>query len=289
MIPPSFVRSMTLRRVCCAFLAAAMIVAIEARPAAWGAVGHHIVARIAWALMTPAARDRANELLDKGGFDAFVAAGTWADEVRQDRPATYNWHFVNIHVSESAYDAAKHCAASDRGDCVVAAIARLRAQIVDADSTPLQRTEALKFLIHFVGDLHQPLHTFDNRDRGGNDVRVAALRGDDGRPTNLHAVWDTALINLSPESEAARAERLLIGWAPRTAIADLDVVKWVEGNRDISRDVAYKYPGFAPTGPPPDPVALDEAYRKAAVDVIDRQLQLGGARLAGLLNALLDR
>ena len=280
---------MTLRRVCSTVAAAVLLVSLSSRPAAWGAVGHHIVARIAWALMTPVARERASVLLDKGGFDAFVASATWADEVRADRPATYNWHFVNIHVTESVYDAAKHCPATDRGDCVVAAIARLRAEILDAGSTPVQRSEALKFLVHFVGDLHQPLHTFDNRDRGGNDVRVAALRGDEGRPTNLHAVWDTALINLSPESEAARAERLLIAWAPRTAIVDLDVVKWIESNREISRDVAYRYAGFAPTGPPLEPVTLDEAYRKAAIEVIDRQLQLGGARLAGLLNSLLDR
>src|SRR6187397_2686238 len=82
---------------------------------AWGAQGHHVVARIAWALMTPLARERASALLavqgdqPSQGMDAFVAAATWADDVRQDRPATYNWHFVNIHVSETKYDATRHC------------------------------------------------------------------------------------------------------------------------------------------------------------------------------------
>ena len=268
---------------------AALLLSQWARVLAWGAIGHHVVARIAWAHLTPAARDRVNDLLraDGGGLDAFVRASTWADEVRDARPETYNWHFVNIHVSEGRYDALRHCPATDRGDCVVAAIARARADLVDAARSPVQRTEALKFLIHFVGDLHQPLHTIDNRDRGGNDVRVAALRGDEGRGTNLHAAWDTGLINLSPETESARAERLLVDLASRPVSVDLEVVKWVEANHEVAVRFVYRYPGFSPAGPPADPVGLDEAYRQAAAPVIDRQLQIGGARLAALLNSLL--
>jgi hypothetical protein len=158
---------------------------------------------------------------------------------------------------------------------------------VDPGQTPVQRTEALKFLVHFVGDIHQPLHTIDNHDRGGNDVRVAALRGEEGRATNLHSAWDTGLINLSAETEAARAERLLIDLASRPVGAGLDVVAWLEDNHDVAVRTVYTYPGFTPTGPPADPVTLDEAYRAAAMPVIDRQLQLGGARLAALLNALI--
>ena len=254
---------------------------------AWGAQGHHVVARIAWALMTPAARDRASALLDAQGMDAFVAAATWADEVRPDRPATYNWHFVNIHVSETTYDAVRHCASTERGDCVIAAIARLRAELVDASRIPALKAESLKFLIHFVGDMHQPLHTIDNKDRGGNDVKVEALRGEDGRATTLHGAWDTGLINLSDETEAARAQRLLVDLASRPVAVDLDVVKWAEGNHDVATKVVYRYPGFTPAGPPATAVTLDAAYRAAAAQVIDRQLQLGGARLAALLNSLL--
>ena len=88
------------------------------------------------------------------------------------------------------------------------------------------------------------------------------------------------MINLSAETEAARAERLLIDLASRPIQTDLDVVKWAEGNHDIALKVVYRYPGFVPTGPPVNPVALDESYRKAAIEVIDRQLQLGGVRLA---------
>jgi hypothetical protein len=253
---------------------------------AWGAQGHHVVARIAWVLMTETARNRASELLghqDGQGMDAFVAAATWADEVRQDRPATYNWHFVNIHVSEAKYDAARHCAPTDRGDCVVAAIARLRAELRDPARSATLKAESLKFLIHFVGDLHQPLHTIDNKDRGGNDVKVEALRGEDGRATTLHGAWDTGLINLSDETEAARAQRLLTD-AP--VVADLDVVKWVEANHSVATQIVYRYPGFTPAGPPATAITLDTDYRLAAAKAIDRQLQIGGARLAALLNSL---
>lgn len=273
-----------------AIAAATFWLAGAATVAAWGAQGHHVVARIAWALMTPAARDRASALLDaqgRPGMDAFVAAATWADDVRQDRPATYNWHFVNIHVSEKTYDAARHCTQTERGDCVVAAIARLRAELVDPNQSPALKAESLKFLIHFVGDLHQPLHTIDNRDRGGNDVKVEALRGEDGRATTLHGAWDTGLINLSTETEVARAERLIIDLASHPVAADLDVVKWAEGNHDVATRVVYGFPGFTPAGPPATAITLDADYRAAAMKVIDRQLQLGGARLAALLNSLI--
>src|SRR5436190_7976117 len=71
---------------------------------AWGAVAHHVVARVAWALLTPAAKTQASTLLE-GGQEAFVSAATWADEVRSARPETYNWHFVDIPVGETRYDA----------------------------------------------------------------------------------------------------------------------------------------------------------------------------------------
>jgi hypothetical protein len=116
------------RVACAAFIAGLIVLAPAVVPVgAWGAQGHHIVARIAWALMAPAAREHASALLDGGGMDAFVASATWADDVRSERPGTYNWHFVNIPVSEGHYDAARHCPPTERGDCVVAETARLRA------------------------------------------------------------------------------------------------------------------------------------------------------------------
>jgi hypothetical protein len=217
-----------------------------------------------------------------------VAAATWADEVRSDRPETYNWHFVDIPYGEARYDASRDCPATEKGDCVIAAIARERADLADSGKTAVLRAEALKYLIHFVGDLHQPLHAIDDKDRGGNDVKVLALRAEDGRNTNLHAAWDTGLINLSAETEAARAGRLLSATLEvHPGDLDLDPVKWAEQSHETAVRVAYKYPSFSPFGPGADPITLDETYRTRAMAAIDHQLALGGYRLAALLNALL--
>jgi hypothetical protein len=271
-------------------LVGAAIVAVmlgAPRLSAWGAAGHHVVARIAWGLLTPAVRAQATTLLG-GGQDAFVTAATWADEVRSARPETYNWHFVDIPYGEMHYNAARDCPATEKGDCVIAEIARATADLRDAGTAAVQRAEALKYLIHFVGDLHQPLHAIDNKDRGGNDVRVLALRADDGRNTNLHAAWDTGLINLSDETEAARAARLLSATLEiHPHDMDLDPIMWAEQSHDTAVRVTYAYPSFSPAGPGPDPIALNDAYRTRAVAAIDRQLQLGGHRLAALLNSLL--
>jgi nuclease S1 len=253
---------------------------------AFGAQGHHVIARIAWALMTPTAQDRAAALLD-GRQDAFVASSTWADEIRSARPETYNWHFVDIPVGQARYDAARDCPATERGDCVVGALARARADLAAAGRPRELRVESLKFLVHFVGDVHQPLHAIDNHDRGGNDVKVAALRGEEGRATNLHSAWDTGLINLSTETEAARADRLLADLKARPPAPGLDVAAWAEQSHDTAERVAYSYPGFSPAGPPADAITLDEPYRARALAAIDRQLALAGVRLAALLNAIL--
>ena len=271
-----------------AFLAlfATLLPSNHVRLSAWGAQGHHIVARIAWGLMTPEARAEATTLLG-GGMDAFVAAATWADDVRSSRPETADWHFVDIPVGSSHYDAARDCRPTDKGDCIIAEIARARTEVVDARRSTEQRAESLKFLIHFVGDIHQPLHDVDDHDRGGNDVHVAALRGDAGRATNLHSAWDTGLINLETETEAARATRLSDDLKTHPADVSLDAVKWAEEGHELALRVVYHYPAFSPAGPPMDPIVLDASYRTAALATIDRQLELGGARLAALLNSLL--
>ena len=256
------------------------------RLSAWGAQGHHIVARIGWAEMTPAARERAASILD-GGQDVFVADATWADDVRPARPETSNWHFVDIPVGETHYDAARDCKPTEHGDCIVAELARARAEVADPKRPDVDKAEPLKFLIHFVGDLHQPLHDIDDHDRGGNDVHVEALRGAEGRATNLHSAWDTGLINLSLEAEAAHASRLLDDMKAHPPDTTIDFVKWAEEGHALAERVAYHYAGFSPAGPPPGPIALDAAYREAALTTIDQQLERGGARLAAVLNAIL--
>ena len=139
---------------------------------AWGAEGHEIVAAIALRELTPAARLQVARLL--GSEAMLVHDSNWADEVRDQRPDTGPWHYVDIPLDAPGYDAGRDCG----GDaCVVAQISHDLHVLGNARVSAGQRAEALRFLVHFVADIHQPLHAVDNADKGGNGVRVY-LRGD---------------------------------------------------------------------------------------------------------------
>lgn len=253
---------------------------------AWGADGHHIVARIALLRMTPAAKQAAQELL---GADDFVASSTWADQVRSARPETYNWHFVDIPVGQNTYDPARDCKATDRGDCIIAELQRAEVEITNSALRIEPRREALKFLIHFVGDLHQPLHAIDNADKGGNDVHVTLV----GQPPptrgtlNLHAVWDSSILSQRTVMNEEEYANLLLQSAPaHRADAPIDFVAWALESHRLAETCAYAYPGFAPGHPPLSTVVvdLDVAYQQKAQTVIAQQLTLAGLRLADTLN-----
>jgi hypothetical protein len=250
-----------------------VFLAITALPAfAWGPEGHSLVARIAEAQLTPEVRARVVEILGPGKTMASVAS--WADEVRRSRPASGPWHYVDIPLKASHLDPARDCA---KEGCVVVKIAELRRLVHDPATPPDQRREALMFLIHFVGDMHQPLHCEDNDDRGGNSVQVQFF----GRRTNLHSVWDSGLVGrigaedqlfpaLSRES-AAHARKFSKG----------TVTEWAEQSHKAARKVVY---GKLPKAAPGSPVILDAAYEKSADPVVRRQIELAGARLAMVLN-----
>jgi hypothetical protein len=233
--------------------------------------------------MTPEARRFAQDLL---GTEDFIASSTWADDVRSQRPETANWHFVNIPYSEQNYSAARDCVPTARGDCVVAELERARRAMTDESLPKPARAEALKFLIHFVGDLHQPLHAIDNHDRGGNDVHVtvAGLPADRAS-TSLHGAWDATLLSLRGLGEAAHAEALMQDVrTSRLAALPIDFAKWAESTHQIAVEYVYDYPGFSASGPPAEPVGLSADYQRRAGLAIDHQLELAGARLAAVLN-----
>jgi hypothetical protein len=134
---------------------------------AWGREGHEINAMIAEQRLQPEARETVTTLL---GGTTFIEASMWADEVRAKETAV--WHYVNIPIDEESYDADRHC---PKQQCVIAQIERFRHVLSNPAADFGKRQKALKYLIHFVGDLHHPLHPGDNHDRGGNDVQVEFL------------------------------------------------------------------------------------------------------------------
>ena len=125
-----------------------------------------------------------------------------ADQIRMQRPETAPWHYVNIPIhpapdEPSDYDATRDC---PNDACVVAKIEQFERVLADRQVSQRQRLEALKYLVHFVGDVHQPLHTSNDHDRGGNEVPVTFM----GRQTNLHAVWDTGIIEPAVKGDGRR-------------------------------------------------------------------------------------
>lgn len=273
-------------------LAAMFACLLAGRASAWGPEGHSIVGEIAEPRLSPQAAQMVQKLL-KGRSLASVAS--WADDYRDSHPATYNWHFVDIPLDADSYDPARDCKAdAQKGDCIIAELARLRKDLRCA--TGEAQVEALKFAVHFVGDIHQPLHTVLEK-AGGNDINVDVfMRGLATCPTctaahmpgNLHLAWDVTLIDKTVWDWGAYVDRLEDGWlrdAPdakaedpatnHTPITEATFIAWAEDTHKSARPAWYLRPA--------DDV-LDDRYLRDVQPILDRQLGLAGLRLARLLN-----
>jgi len=314
------------RRRALAATAAALLLALAPRPArAWDDVGHMTVAGIAWQRLSPAVRARAVALLRAAPPDAglaqlrpnaggpeerdralFERAATWADVVRDRRdPARVRryhhsaWHFVNLYWRTDAAGRAVDAGIPPEPVNAVERIAALGAGLADPRRAPADRAVDLAWLLHLVGDVHQPLHCSarvtpeDPRgDRGGNALRVGS--------TNLHSLWDDAM-DRSPgrrpgrrggrrqgeDAKRARAEQ----WAARLAraypaerwraqLADTAPMAWATAGARLAQQYAYA-PGIRDSAPIP-PGYVDEMRQ-----VAEPQVALAGYRLAALLERLL--
>lgn len=249
--------------------------------AAWGPDGHSIVAEIAQRRLGPTALAQVEALLGPG--HSLAAESAWADDVRPARPETFNWHFVDIPIGETAYGAATQCAPGPKGDCIVAALERLRTQLGCGDDAT--RREALRFAVHFVGDIHQPLHTVDEA-KGGNEIKVDVemngLRCPRCTPKrtqdNLHAVWDTTLIANTVWNWGAYVRRLENGWLAgdeARAAGGGSPQDWAVETHAVAREI---WPLL------PESRLLGDDYYFKALPALDRQLGRAGMRLAAFLD-----
>jgi hypothetical protein len=265
------------------WLGVALVLGAHGQALAWGPEGHAIVAEIAERHLSEKARTSIAAILGPGVSLASVAS--WADDVRGNRPETYNWHFVDIPLAADRYDAARDCKPdAAKGDCIIAAVARLRREVATKRTPAQKRREALRFLVHFIGDLHQPLHTL-LEEKGGNGVPVKFFRQPNSafgaapkENTNLHVVWDSGLIRHCVWSWNAYVDRLQYDWLPGkdlTALARGTPVQWAEEAHKAARDVAFTVAKGADLG---------DDYVARAVPVLDRQLAVAGLRLARVLN-----
>jgi hypothetical protein len=245
---------------------------------AWGGDGHQIVCLIAEERLSPATKAGIHDLLgDANISDAEIAS--WADNVRRQRSETGPWHYVDIPVEAAAFDEQRD---GQKGNNVIDKSNEFEKVLADHKAPKEKRVEALKFLVHFVGDLHQPLHCAErNHDKGGNARLVFFL--DQQRATNLHSVWDTSILL----HRKGRTRVLDYALALNRKITKEESAQWKKGTveewTNQSHELAVKvvYAGIPVDGPPPK---LDQAYVDRAADVVDQQLQMGGVRLAMSLN-----
>jgi hypothetical protein len=249
------------------------------RAGAWGWEGHMIVARIAEHHLTDKARAGILQLLGPDRKIEDTSVASWPDNIRRDRPETAPWHFVDIPYEASSYDPNRDCR---NGQCVVAQLEHFAAVLADPNATTVSRNEALRFVVHFVGDMHQPLHcTERNHDKGGNLVKVTFLS--ESQPVNLHFVWDTLLIRqyLGGEDVLQYADQLNSRITPEQAKdwAGGSVADWAWESHQQA--VAHTYAGIPIQA---TPVYLSPQYVAENREVVETQLMRAGIRLAVMLN-----
>jgi hypothetical protein len=314
------------------FLAALFLFATGATsiPAhAWGCEGHEIVALIALKHLQPLVVNQVNAILNASPISATVKrycrtsglpiiadVATWADDIRSDQPDSGSYHFVDIPLTATRdkYDINQVC----QQTCVVDVIGKF-AQQLKTSADPKSRADALRFLIHFLGDIHQPLHDESNGDRGGNCVAVeyeeevpreTNSQRDDYYP-NLHAVWDTDIVqgmlaqhDMTLEQFAdfldRRYQPRLLRWnsgqpidwaweghdAAITAYRALPVNIPHDTNAQVSSCADNNHIGHRMADLH---ISLGERYDNVSRPIVEEQLTKAGIRLAALLNSALAK
>jgi len=248
------------RVACCAW---ALLQCAPQGAWAWGAQGHRWIATLAQSQLSEAAQHQVEHLLALEPGATLASISTWADEVRT--PATAAWHYVNLPPDAPCrYDPLRDC---PDGACVVAAIQTQR-QLLRSQATDSQRLVALKYLVHLVADVHQPLHAGNAQDRGGNRFQLQFA----GRGTNLHALWDQGLIEAPAGGPAQWVARQPDRPAP--ARDPFEPASWAE---ESCRIVAQ--PWFYPASH-----RVDDAYVERAEPVLEQRLADAARRLAAVLN-----
>jgi hypothetical protein len=263
-----------------ALLGAAVLV-LPAEVLAFGALGHRTAVLLAEQKLCPAARDEIEDLDDR---QPLTELALWADKIRDD-PAwerAVPWHYINfpelppgagLKQARAAIDAFHH---PPEGD-VLTAIERFTATLADRSRPRAERAEALRFVVHFVVDVHQPLHVARASDGGGTEVDVRV--GDDVR--SLHGFWDTSVFNrrgVAPEQFARELDAAFE--AVPAARAHDPPAQWAAESL-VLRPTVYSF------APAQGPALLDDAYRSMAQRIAEQRLVLAAARLAATLNAAL--
>jgi hypothetical protein len=282
-----------------ALILAVLAALASSHAAAWGDAGHKVTALIAYRHLGAKARSSLDAML-AGDLDPltpkdFASRATWADKYRIAHRETAAWHFVDIEIDNP--DLATACfgfpplapgpwaSQGPSQDCVVNKIEEFTLELQNPATPPAEKLLALKFLIHFIGDLHQPLHAADHQDKGGNCV---GLKPAQDRQTNLHAYWDVAVVGALGSSPEQIADKLDNG------LAAGDIARWTQGTPrtwamesfGVGRRDAYAL-ASKPTCNHSGSVVMPAAYQAQAKKTAASQLLKAGVRMAAVLNRAL--
>jgi hypothetical protein len=273
----------------------------------WGRDGHRVVAKIAARNLTPEARKKVAAILetDDAGLEAaMAAASTWPDEISKGRTGTGTWHYVDVPVT-GPFDLGTSCAMHD---CVIDRIQemvdRLRLNqgglTLAAPPNPQRpvASQEVAFLIHFVGDIHQPLHASDDGDRGGNceNLTTPLVHADGSRTTELHAVWDVdevlAVFKVLGDEDATTAA-LFQRFKAGAQVPQLTIADWARESNQMARQDIYRKlnipnytaaPGQCATGVAA--VKVDQQYLDSNEKDVEQRLMQAGIRLSNVLNQI---
>jgi hypothetical protein len=238
----------------------------------WGVTGHRTIGKIAEKHLSPKAAAAVADLL---GTETMADVSTYADQVRSQEQYKYTapWHYINMPsgLNESDFNAA---VTNQTKDNVYSALIKCKSDLTDPTKSREEKIFALKFIVHMVGDLHQPMHVSRSEDQGGNKIKITFL----GKPGNLHGLWDSGL----PEHEGLSYEQLAekIDHASPKQIRKWqgdNMIKWLYESYQVSEQLyadAVKTPNF------------DEAYYQTHIPVFEDRMEKAGIRLAGVLNEI---
>lgn len=268
------------------------------RASAWGSSGHRIIGRIAFDRLSPSARQEVRNLL---GDEKLEIASVWADTIKAQQPKTAAFHYIDWALQRNSYVRARDCPQV----CVIEEINLRLDALRSPKSSTRERTEAFKFLIHLVGDLHQPFHVTTNikpKDNGADLVVVTLVKNQTSKKTDLHSVWDDEIIKFAMEQSNLRVDQVDLYAAqlsnkyspgPFTQSPSMNistqgsVVDWGLETHWLSWE-AYKLSNgwfmVAQESADTRKFTIDEAYLQKNRPIVERQLVRAGARLAKLLN-----
>lgn len=247
------------------------LVVVTTSANAWGPIGHRVTGALAQPLLSPKAAKAVKAII---GTETLAEASTWPDEMRSDpsvfwRRTASPWHYVTVPEGKTYTEVG----APPQGDAYTA-LQDFAKTLRDPAASREDKQLALRFTVHLIGDLHQPLHVGNGTDRGGNDVKVTFM----GEDTNLHSVWDGKLIEHRQLSYTELTAFLVRRITPelRREWATPDPLVWIGESAALCATIY----------PPEGLTALSWDYAYRSDPIVDLRLQQAGVRIAAYLNAL---